>query len=353
MMDSNDTDCFPTDDQVQIIGWISIGCGIISLVSCLLTLFVALLFQKYRSTTQRVILYLTITVMLISIVFILQGVRSRIESVSTRDDYCVTVAFIDQVVSWMELIAIACLTFDLFVKAVFLHFHTERFEIVYLLLIFIFPFSFNWIPFIHHTFGLGGTYCWIIQYNNRNCSDFNNFGLALRFGLLWIPFYLVMTIVVIAYVISLIKARRRIRQYSNLSQSEHTMKELLHSEIRQYQFYPFILSIVFSVALAARIVEATNHHNNLFWLRVLQIIVLAIQGPLITIVFTLDYDTRKQMCNYQSVRSAFFHLFCICKSQRVQEYDAIVCDRNPHDSLIDTQNNSPVGSGSSYTTNVI
>ena len=322
---SIDTSCFPTSHQLEIIGWVSIGTGGASLISCILILFVAILFQKYRGTTQRVILYLTITVFLNSILYSLHGIRTILEG-ATDSYFCTSLAFLDQVINWMEFLAILCLTIDFFVKSVFLKFHTERYEIVYALAIFILPFTFNWVPFLGNTYGYGGTNCWIKQYKDMNCSETDVLGLAFRFGLYWVPFYIIMTFVIIAYFVSLIKARRRITQYSATSPtfSEQTIKELLLSEVRQYQLYPFIMIVIFSLGIVSRIAEAVDDGKNFFALRVFHVIVMAIQGPVIAIVFTMDYDTRKQICNPRQIRTACFGLWCCCRKTRVREYTAII-----------------------------
>lgn len=331
---SSDTDssCFPTANQLDIIAWVSIGTGGVSLISCIVILFIAILFQKYRSTTQRVILYLAITVLLNSLLYMLHGIRTKVDG-SKNGPFCTTVAFLDQVVNWMEFLAISCLTFDLFVKSVFLKFRTEKYELVYMIVIFILPFSFNWIPFIHNTYGFGGTNCWIKQYHDMDCSKRNNFGFALRFAIYWIPFYILMAIVIVAYFIAVIKARRRISQYSALpSYGEQAMKELLLFEVRQYRLYPFIMTFIFSLGIISRVAEAVNHTSDFFELRIFHVIVMAIQGPVIGIVFTLDYDTRKQIRNPQQLRAAFFGLCCACRTTRVKEYAAIVHD-TPQGSL--------------------
>ena len=159
--------CYPTQEEVRKIGWVSIGCGTVSKLCCFFILFIIILFKKYRSTPQRVILYLTITVLLYSGVFILHGVRTKLDPDYDSDPLCVIAGFLDQVASWMELIAICCLTFDLFVRVLFLWDNTKKFEVVYFLLIFVFPFTFNWIPFIRKTYGFAGSYCWIRQYKEQ------------------------------------------------------------------------------------------------------------------------------------------------------------------------------------------
>lgn len=124
-------------------------------------------------------------------------------------------------------------------------------------------------------------------------------------------------------------------QYScTPSSGQQTIREMLLTEVRQYQLYPFIMLLVFSLAIISRISEAIDHNKSFFTLRILHVIAMTLQGPLITLVFSLDYDTRKQICNYNSIRNGCFYLVCFCKRRRVTEYEAIVHEgRNPHESL--------------------
>ena len=323
--------CYPTQEEVRKIGWVSIGCGTVSKLCCFFILFIIILFKKYRSTPQRVILYLTITVLLYSGVFILHGVRTKLDPDYDSDPLCVIAGFLDQVASWMELIAICCLTFDLFVRVLFLWDNTKKFEVVYFLLIFVFPFTFNWIPFIRKTYGFAGSYCWIRQYKENNCS-LDEFGLILRFTLFWVPFYILVLAMTIAYVTAIIKAHRRVKEFSGThNPGELIIKQRMLSEVHHYKYYPIIIAIIFSVALISRVAEAVNHHNHFFFLRLLHVVVFCLQGPVITIAFVLDRDTRQELCRYPSIRSALYALFCPCKIAKVQEYQAIVSV--PTDSL--------------------
>ena len=71
------------------------------------------------------------------------------------------------------MMAVFCLSFDLFRKAVF-RVQTDRYEKWYIVTIFLVPLGYNWIPFIGNAYGLnGGILCWIRQRNfTGDCSVF-------------------------------------------------------------------------------------------------------------------------------------------------------------------------------------
>ena len=327
--DSNDT-CLLTDQQKAIITWTILSFGIVSLICCIFIIFVMVLFCKYRTTAQRIILYLTITIALVSISNILHGTRRG--SLEDNHIYCILTGFLDQVSGWMEVMAICCLTFDLIVKVVYLKFNTARYEWAYLGLIFIFPFIFNWIPFIHSAYGVAGAICWIREYEPGTCKE-DNYPVILRFVLYWVPIYIILTLIFIAYTFARIKAHRRLREYSGrFDPGEQTTRELLVRELRLYQFYPILLASILLMAFISRVVEAIDSDDEFFPLRLVRIIFISIQGPVIAMVFLFEYDTRHQLCHYNSIKAALFDWCCYCKQRKVKEY-VIITDQKSTDSI--------------------
>ena len=102
----------------------------------------------------------------------------------------------------MVLNAVASITVYIFVGAVFSK-QTDRFEVLYLFFIFVFPLLINWIPFIDAAYGKAGVWCWIRSEDN-SCATFL-FGQILEFILWYIPLYLILTILLLLYVIILVK----------------------------------------------------------------------------------------------------------------------------------------------------
>ena len=156
MNNSTNDSCSLTDEQMIIVEAAGAAAGGFSILTCLFVLFVALIFRKHRFPAQRIILYLNFTVLLYSIVLILH----IFDHDNANTPYCVFTGFLDQQVGWYVVLAISCLTIELLRKAVFLQLKTGKLELVYLAIIFIFPFSFNWIPFIGNTYGLARATCW-------------------------------------------------------------------------------------------------------------------------------------------------------------------------------------------------
>ena len=304
-------------DIIDMLGFVG---GAVSILFCLVILFITLLLRKYQQSTQRVIIYLTLCVGLSSICYVLPGItRVQLDS-----NYCVAVAFLNQVTSWMVLLAVCCLTCDLFIKVVFLQFDTSRFEPLYCVIIFVVPFVFNWIPFVHHAYGSTGALCWIKQSKPDNCTEIDSYYISLRFALYWAPFLFLQLAISVAYSIIFIKTRLRLREFvGKFDPEEIATRKLLYREVRWYMLYPVFLSITFIAGIVSRIAEPINLNNSFFWLRVMHMLVISLQGLGIAIIFALDYDTRTQLTKYHTIKLACYSLVCCCKRQKVSEYEVI------------------------------
>lgn len=311
--------CFLSESQMEGIRLTSLVLGSFSLLSCALILCLIAILKKFRTSTQRVILYLTVTVTLLSIVYVLHGLQGY----GTNHSYCVVTGFLDELVAWMLVMAILCLNVDLTIKVVTQKYSTEKYEIAYLLLIFIFPFTFNWIPFIHQEYGRAGAYCWIRHYNydSGNCSDVEKLGVAFQFALFWGPFMLVVFISSVLYTFALCKVRSRKSAYSPIYDPiEQANNNFLHSEIRQYMIYPVVLIVLNMLAFISRIVDAAKPETIYFPLQVLHIVCISMQGLPMAVVFVLDKDTRHDLSSWHTFRSALYSCFCSYRMPTVTEY---------------------------------
>ena len=338
MEEGNHTDC---DDasyhQEYILRPLSVCCGSVSLFFCLLLFFIAALFHKYRSTTQRVVLYLTVSVSLSSVYYILNG------SLAHSGTYCLIAGFIGQETAWMVLLAVCCLTFDLFVKVVFLKFDTSRYEVVYCILIFLFPLSFNWIPFIHYAYGDRGAQCWIREKKRGSCTELDYYALSLRYILYWVPFLIIVLTITIVFTYLRIKAYRRLKAYSgNYDPQQQLTKQLIEREIRLYQLYPVVFVLTFVGALLVRIAEAVEPGKNFFYLGIVNIVSFNFQGFAIALLSVLDYDTRTQLTQYHSIKLAVYNLFCCCRIRSVQEYEVIPVPTDSLQEALKTRTSSDV-----------
>jgi hypothetical protein len=318
---------------VVIVGGLNTASGFISLLASCLVIALVVLFKKWQFFTQRLVLYLAISVVFQSIAAMIITVDYNNEMSDFYMRFCQFSGFFSQNATWMVLNAVASITVYVFVGAVFSK-QTDRFEVVYLFFIFVFPLLLNWLPFIDTAYGNSGVWCWI-RSQDDSCNRFL-FGQVLQFVLWYIPLYVILTILLLLYVIILIKIHCFDRHRWTGNNYKHTDEQhqikLMSREIRSLLRYPLIYFLVnlfpFALRIYAPFIEDTN---KLLPLWILTAIFFPIQGGFIALAFTLDPDTRKRL-RWVQIKSAAKELCQRNGKDYISEY--------PAEHISDTENSS-------------
>ena len=340
-----------SDHKKAVIKWVVLGCGSFSFVCCLLVLATIAVFKKVRTTSQRLVLYLVLVTFAMSAVYVLHGVEDK-GKLKGSGAYCMLTAFLDQVLSWMELLAMLCLTVDIFTKVRTMDFQvTKKYELFYIFAIFVLPLTFNWIPFTTSAYDDSGPYCWIrtckkISNDNNTTTDNttykyveDKYGVAFQFALFWIPFYTTILVIILIYGWSIYRARVRLKQYqATYDPNSKIMREQLISELWQYMLYPLIVIIVNTVPLISRLVNAIAINEEFFELQILHGVFVNLEGPGLALVFFTNSETRKDLGSYQTIKLALVAFFCCWRQTRVKAYPYIV--ERETDSLIKSNSDS-------------
>ena len=319
---NSNTSCYPFNHlQYNVLISIRAGLSTISILACLAVITIIVLFKKYLFLTQRMILYLDITLLL-------QAFIRAMDSLSYDEDikvdiYCVIVGFLEQYSSISVLIAITCFTVDIFIQVTFKR-NTQKLEVIYLIFIFLFPALTSWIPFIKNAYGFAGAWCWIRQYDytSNSCSEFT-FGIILRFALFYLPYFIVLPILFLLLVISLCKVyQERYNYEARIDPIAPQRRTALRSEIKSLLWYPSFLLVLTIVPLVTRIYDAANPDHAVFILWIFDSFFTGIKGTVIALIFTIDPETRKRL-NWVNFKSACKN---ICQRGRklgqIDEYPA-------------------------------
>lgn len=309
---TNNVNCncsYFTNSDFKMIGMAQIGGGGLSLIGCIVMLSLIMILRRYKDSTQRLLLYLNIAVILNSIIFIVRGIGYK-----HMDDsiLCKTVAYLGQITGWCVLSTIGCIICEIFIKAV-LDRRIRRYEWVYLMLIFVMPPILNIIPFSDSKYGNAGPWCWIVGkkkkevYDSNGCQGYPNesytcekdiMGVTFQYTLWFGPVYAITLIGGVVYLVSMVTIWRKLKwhkiMYSSHYQKLH-QKQLL-SEINHYRWYPIIYFTINIIPLATRISDALNvSHSVLIILWLLTATVEGSQGFFLALMFTLTPSTRKYL----------------------------------------------------------
>ena len=170
-----------------------------------MTVLVALFLSKaYKTTLQRLFLYLTITV-LIQLICISMNIVLQFEF-EIREDLCKYIAFFTV---WTAvstyLIATLITLYLLYIVYTTIRAQNEKthwveskkiIDLIALVVCVILPVSFLWIPMYHGTYGSDSISCWIIHTRQKDC-EFLGFHdiVCFSFGI----FYLTSCIIIVAF----------------------------------------------------------------------------------------------------------------------------------------------------------
>lgn len=282
----------------------------LSFISCALTLFtvfVIILFKKYHVFTQRLILYLALSCMfyLLSAGFNLNGNEAYTNRKSALG-YCIFIGFAEQVTIWWIVMATFCIVLALFIHAICGK-TTNRFELGYLFIIFVLPFTFCWVPLYYKAYGPDDMFCWIKEVNQFDCTDFIT-GQWLRYSLYYVPLSILMLVLVVLYVPVLIIVHKKKNQWAGMFNPEAiAVKKMIATEIRPLIYYPLIILIINAFPLVKQLyATASGQQRNMtyYYISLVSYIIYPFQGALLTLTFTLDPETRR-LLTWKNILAAF------------------------------------------------
>lgn len=305
-MDSNSSDCFASL-RPYAITVVSLRCAI-AIVNCVFLFgMICLMFllKKYHDFTQRLILYLAISTFLLSFFNIFDVTSAVPLDNEPAVQYCILAGFVTQITNWWVILATACIMIDLFVKATFDK-STAKFEIVYIIFTFGFPFTFGWVPFLRSTFGSSSVYCWI-KYYNDNCTR-NRFGTVISLYVFYIPLYILMVFIIVMLVTALIFVRRKKTRWSGIYNPEAKRRqEMMVKEIYPLIGYPFIFIALNVPGIIKAIIAILSPEIGVYFVAAaIAALIYQFQGVAITLCFVLDAETRKNL-KWNKLKFALMH----------------------------------------------
>ena len=277
--------------------------GLFSCACCILVIAIIVLFKKYRFYTQRLILYLAIAAMLHAFSYPL----TRVNYYSPRpieDRYCYFGGLFNHYTAANEVLSVCIMTLNLVVKALFNQ-STEKAEPLFVLIIFLLPASWFWVPLWLQAYGTAGGWCTIRTFNS-DCSPYRN-EPWLQLGLRYIPLYSLMMLT----LISIILVAMRTTMMSSVAwvgrwslQANAATKESVRREIRSLIWYPIIFILLNMFAFANQICSAVGipPPSVLVYLRIFS---STFRGAFIALAFALDRETRKRLRPAQCKAACF------------------------------------------------
>ena len=300
-----------------IVAVVSSGSAMVSALCCIFVICLIFLLKKHYFFIQRIILYHCLAALFRSLVLIMHFQRLKYNDESeTSTILCSISGFLDQVSRWYLLVDYSVITFTLLMTAVF-HKNVARLERLYVVLIFVFPFTFNWIPFINNSYGRSGVFCWIRSTNFDDCSQ-HKFGYILQIVLWDVHFSITLLLLVPTYlvVIAVVTWQR-----CHWRGKPDTLRKILNEEVWPLLFFPIGLVALIAIPTASGIDDSIHADNPSYDLHLASAVISPLQGGYIALVFTLNRDTLRQL-TYRNLVATL----CMRRRGRPQEYPIETCD---------------------------
>ena len=304
-MENTSVNCSLFDyKKFVLVTAVSVTPGSVSLMACLFAIFIIILFKKWQTFGQRLILYLMISTTLLSLGIVLRVAFSGDIVNTTIRGFCAFAGFEGLVASWMAMNATTAITIYVFLGIV-CNKLTEKYEILYILFIFVLPLVFNWIPFINNTYGHAGLWCWIRSVDVNSC-EILVFGQDLQLGLYYVPMFIILAFWFLLYLAILCKLQGNSKRWKGISTDtdEHRNK-ILKSETIYLLVYP-IIDIILSIPfIIARILGwADPVHPVPLPLLYFATIFVSLYGAVTVLAFMLESSTRQRL-RWSHIRAAF------------------------------------------------
>ena len=204
----NDVNCSLFNaSQATTLALVRGGAGIATFIANMAALLLIIFYQAVGTVLQRLFLYLTISSLGVSLGFSLEmeHVRYYHKRHKGEGELCRAVGFIVQYTEWVELLITFGIT--LYLLGSICH-KTRRgayqelagssqhlprcqilLEVFFVTFCVVFPAAINWVPFLDHTYGQAGPWCWIKSIRT-DCTEKLE-GFWEQVGLWYIPFLLI------------------------------------------------------------------------------------------------------------------------------------------------------------------
>ena len=253
--------CSKFNFTLEQIDQLAIARGVTSAVgslACFFTLILIIYHKALKSTLQRMFFYLTASSSVNLAMLSLQGERALRYSYN-NDKFCEAAGYLiqytDTVGLYIKIGAIVYLVH--YVRKLSPTYHREHrqhsrkltisFEVAYITFSILFPLTYIWVPFIHHTYGWAAAWCWISGLNYDDCSENYPEGFWEQMAYGYIPFTLVGTVSTVLIFIMVVKYCQWIREYRTIDMSSNDDRKTLANKLKRKVFETFLLLVHFFV----------------------------------------------------------------------------------------------------------
>ena len=292
---------------------INAASSLLSLLVCLLVMAIILLLKKIKLFNKRLVFYLSIAGALNGLAGVTRGsAYFPINELYSFTSYCAWSGFSVQVTDSMCYMALLVIFIDTYLRLAKQK-DTSRFEKLYIPVIFILPFVFDWIPFTYSAYGQAGPWCWIRAINfDQNCTV-DILGLSSRIVLSYVPLAIVCTVGILLNILMVYHIYRT--RSAEIYEPEKIMsRNTMLKEVRPFLIYPWVFLVMLLVPLANRLAGYSSYNNAIIFFWMLNALVSPFQGGIAAVIFGMNFDKKTYM-------------YLCCRQGTIEEYPIRVPSR--------------------------
>ena len=281
----------------RILAPSQVAANAISVVVCLFVILIIFTYKKYQFIFQRLLLYLTINLLILSITHILQGASYKI--IKEKEKYCQALGFLHLFAVLCIEISLICTVLELYLCMI-LKKDTTRMKWIYFAAIYLIPAGVTWIPLASGQLGYNDIQCYIKYHNEQT----NKYGFALILLLDWLPLGAAFITMGPIYWFFLYCVWRQSKQYTPLVEvTRNTVYQQTIKDLGYIKWFPLVFFVIDLFTFIISIISLiTNHYDTTLW--TLCFVLLGLQNGAIALIGVIDPKTRK-MLNWNSFKGAW------------------------------------------------
>ena len=267
--DGNENDsCVFSEDKLKALAGIRAGTAGICAVICLLAIIVICWIMRWKLFLHRILLYFTVATLLYLLAYV-----AEFATLSGSESACITVAFFDQLTSWLHLgftVWMALYLFYLYCHGLFnphggmeLWEPSKRLEAGCFIMIIGVAIVASFIP-VPYAYGITGGWCWIRDRVHGGCKEYV-VGKVEQFVLWYVWMFVSVVLIASLFCIALILTYKMARNYKIADKYYKQQAKQTATILFLYLGIYFVLSLI---ELIIRVYNSVYDYNFGTWVTV-------------------------------------------------------------------------------------
>ena len=297
--------CFKFSERdYNTVLWDNNSVAIPAVVACCITIVIIGFQKAYKAFVHRLALYLTITSLVLSCIFLVRVVAAEQKCgylVVKDNNYslCAAMGFLVEYFSLALIVFLFWVTFHIFMMAVFKRnlFKSWKNEVACVVIAIVVPFPISIVPFIPFTgngvmYGLTIPGCWI-RASDENCNTLSE-GFIEQLALLYAPLALLILFNFVVMVAAIFVLCRGTKEATVLIKLQSQYKKDLE-ETWPLLLYPIFFNFIFCLAIGSRVYYYNISQNDILAVWVIHTNALPCVFLFIPLAFILHPNTLKKL----------------------------------------------------------